>query len=100
MKKINWKYMKWSLALCLILPFLIPSTLQTDGKSHFAFGLPIKFITIYQDHPNSPWLFGNLFSGNSGMALNPSSFIINIGLMYVIFYFCEKILMKKEVANP
>lgn len=98
-KKIRWKYVYWSFWICIILPFIVPSTFHQDGKGHFAFGLPMNYVTIYQDHPNSAWLFDNLFSGNSGMAIHIGEWILNIIIVYFLILFLAKIISKKSPSE-
>lgn len=95
MKK-NWKYIKWSFWICLVMPFFIPSTLNTDGKNGFLYGLPFRYMTIHQENPNSGWFFDNFFNGNHGLAINPGTFVINIIIIYLIIIFVFSRLYKKD----
>lgn len=97
MKKINWKYIKWSFWICLVIPFFIPSTLNTDGKSSFLYGLPFRYMTIYQENLNSGWFFDNFFNGNHGLAINPGTFAINLLIIYLIILFIFSKFYKKDI---
>lgn len=91
MNKVSWKYIKWSLWICLVLPFIIPSSLNTDGKNSFLYGLPFSYVTIYQENPNSGWFFDNFFNGNHGLAINPSTLVINVIIIYLLISFIRRL---------
>lgn len=92
--------MNWSLLFCILILLPIPSTFLNEGMGSYSYGLPFKFITIYQREPNSAWLFGNLFNGNAGMAVNPGSFAVNVGVVYLIVRFAaNKLSKKREIFN-
>ncbi|MBU5465729.1 hypothetical protein KQI49_02665 [Virgibacillus sp. MSJ-26] len=99
MKKINRKYIKWSLWICLLIPLFIPSALNTDGKSGFLYGLPFRYITIHQQNPNSGWFFDNFFNGNDGLLINPGTFVINLIIAYLIIQFAFNRFHKKDVQK-
>lgn len=81
------------------MPFLLPSALNVDGKSGFSYGFPFRYLTIYQDNPNSGWFWDNFFNGNSGLAINPGTFVINLLIIYLIILFIFKRLYKKDTER-
>ncbi|MBO1910518.1 hypothetical protein J4G37_37740, partial [Microvirga sp. 3-52] len=66
LNKINKNHIVLSLLLCFLVPLFIPSSLSTDGKESYVYGLPLEYVTIYQQNPNSGWFFDNFFNGNTG----------------------------------
>lgn len=96
LKKLNKKYMTWSFLFCLFIPLFLPSNFLNEGFGGYAFGFPLKFVTIYQREPQSEWFFSNFFNGNAGLAINPATFALNVLIMYLIVMFILKIFSKKK----
>lgn len=96
MNKINKKHIGWSLLLCFLVPLFIPSALSTEGKESYVYGLPLDYVTIYQQNPNSGWFFDNFFNGNAGLAINPGTFAINVIIVYLIISFISSRFHKKN----
>lgn len=61
----------------------------------YTYGFPLKYITIYQPEPNSVWFFDNFFNGNTGLAINPGTFVLNVFIIYLIVRFVVNKLKKK-----
>ncbi len=96
-KKLNKKYLKWSLLICIVLTLFIPSEFasKNDWRGSYHFGFPLEYITIYQHEPYSSWLFTNLFNGNSGMHINGGLFI-NVMIFYLILRFIVNKFIDKD----
>src|SRR5690625_6858400 len=63
----------------------------SDGKNSFLYGLPFSYVTIYQENPNSGWFFDNFFNGNHGLAINPSTLVINVIIIYLLISFIRRL---------
>ena len=98
MKRVTRKHLSWSLLFCILLPVFIPSVYLEEGMGRYAYGFPMKYITIYQHEPNSVWFFDNFFNGNAGLGANPAIFILNLVFIYLIVRFvANKMKMIKKV---
>ncbi|MGL4572044.1 MAG: hypothetical protein ACRCVJ_13385 [Clostridium sp.] len=87
MKKIKKLELTLTLLIVSIVPFLIPAkVIQASGDTFnsFQFGFPFNYLTVYQPHVDSSNLFVNLFSGNSGLHLNPLQLLIDCVIIYFI----------------
>jgi hypothetical protein len=87
LKNLNMKYMTLSLLICILIPSVIPSRFFIEGMGRYKFGFPFSYISIYQHEPNSMWLGNNFFTGNSGLSINPLTFVLNVIIIYLIMKF-------------
>jgi hypothetical protein len=84
---------------CILIPFFIPSNFINEGMGRYTYGIPLKYITLYQQESNSVWFFNNFFNGNMGMNINPGTFILNVLIIYIIVRFVANILDKKKGSD-
>ncbi|MCE7792829.1 hypothetical protein K8O68_10420 [Salipaludibacillus sp. CUR1] len=99
MRRLNRKHMSWSLIICLIVPFFIPSKFFFEGIGSYTYGFPLKYITIYQQEPTSAWFFGNFFNGNAGLHINPAALLLNAFIIYLIVRLAVTNIKKKKDAG-
>lgn len=100
MKRINNIYFRISLIIIFLIPFLQIGKITNLGHMvEHGYGLPFRFIKIYQKNYEKKWLVNNLFKGNDGVNIRIIEYILSVLILYLlingVLYLYKKFQYKK-----